>query len=239
MQRGTEAPSHAPVDVPGWVVVADLVAKALLVVLVVGIALDPTWGNLEGKAPGTRAVVYPMLAAVVPVLHAVRVHRGHRGPYPWVADLLLTVIGFSDLLGNRLDLYDEVTWFDDAVHFADSALLAAAVLLLSGTDGAALGRRLEVAVASAMTASLAWELWEYYAFVTRSKEATTAYADMVGDMVLGWCGAVTAAVVVGLVEREHARAAAPPALPALPVLPRGVLLPATPTAPGASHGGPR
>ena len=63
--------------------------------------------------------------------------------------------------------------------------------------GASLRRRLELSVASGMTLALAWELWEYYAFVTNSSESATAYGDTVLDLALGWAGAVVAALLVG------------------------------------------
>ena len=196
----------APRAAPIWVVVADVAAKALLLLAVAQVALDPGWGNLEGKAPGVRAVTYPMLALLVPLLHSLRVLRqggatgtegGRDRPYPWGADLLVTVPAFSDLLGNRLDLYDRVGWFDDAMHLASTAALSAGVLVLAGADGAPFRQRVQLSVAAGMTLSLVWELWEFYAFVTRSGEAPTAYADTLGDLALGWVGAVLAAVLVG------------------------------------------
>lgn len=177
----------------GWLVVLDLTAKALLLLLVLQVALDPAWGNLEGKAPGARAVTYPLLAFLVPVVFHL---RRSGGSYPWGADVLLTVPAFSDMLGNRLDLYDRVDWFDDLVHVANTGFLAAAVVLLCGAAGAPLRRRLELALASGMTLSLLWELWELYAFVQRSAEAGNAYVDTVGDLALGWVGAVLAALLV-------------------------------------------
>lgn len=186
---------HPPAPPPGWLVVVDVTAKVLLLVAIARISVDPAWGNLEGKAPGARALTYPMLALVVPVWHAAA--RSGR-PYPWGADVLITLPGFSDILGNRLDLYDRLTWFDDAIHLAATGSLAAAVVLLAGAAHAHALRRLEIAVASGMTMALAWEVWEYAAFVTRSQEVATAYADTVGDLALGWVGAVAAGIVVGL-----------------------------------------
>lgn len=189
-------PAASPSRDLRWVVVLDLAAKALLLIIVTRVAMDPGWGNLEGKAPGTRVMTYPMLALVLPAAHLlVRPFRC----YPWGADLLLTVPCFSDVLGNRLDLYDEVAWFDDVIHFVNTGLLSAAVVVLSGVAAASPRRRLEVAVAAGMTASLAWEVWEYFAFVARSGEVGTAYGDTVGDLALGWMGAVVAGLLVGVV----------------------------------------
>ena len=191
----------APAPLP-WVAVLDVAAKVLLLLAVTRVALDPAWGNLEGKAPGTRALTYPLLAFVLPLAHL-----WHRpaGAYPWGADLLITAPASSDILGNRLDLYDQVEWFDDATHLVNTAALSAACVLLLGVAHAPLRRRLEVAVASGMTLSLLWEVWEYVAFVTRSSEVSTAYADTVWDLSLGWVGAVAAALVVGRTRTENGR----------------------------------
>lgn len=178
---------------PTWVIALDVATKVLLVLAMVRVALDPSWGHLEGKAPGTRALSYPVLAFVVPLARL----RFAAGPYPWLADLLLTIPASSDVLGNRLDLYDQVSWFDDFVHFVNTGALSAAVVLLVGAGHLPLVRRTVLAIAAGMTLALAWEVWEYLAFVARSGEAGTAYADTVWDLALGWCGAVVAAVLLG------------------------------------------
>jgi hypothetical protein len=197
-----------PASAPLAVVALDVGAKVLLLFALTRVALDPAWGNLEGKAPMTRALTYPMLAFLVPFGC---LWRSTTVPYPWVADLMLTVPAFSDLLGNRFDLYDRVTWFDDVMHFVCTGTLSAAVVLLTGAAQASLRRRLEIAVAAGLTLALTWEVWEYLAFVTRSGEVGTAYRDTVGDLALGWLGAVAAAVLLGLqgvVNGHHSEVAA-------------------------------
>ena len=96
--------SRPPVPSP-VLAVLDVLGKVVLVVSLVAVLVDPSWGNLEGKAPTARALTYPLVAFAVPVWWHVR--RPARA-YPWLADLLLTVVAFSDILGNRLDLYDSV-----------------------------------------------------------------------------------------------------------------------------------
>ena len=70
-------------------------------------------------------------------------------------------------------------------------------MVLVGSAGAPLVQRVVISVAAGMTFSVVWEVWEYYAFVTRSAEVGTAYADTVGDLALGWLGAVCVAVLLG------------------------------------------
>ena len=128
--------------------------------------------------------------------------RRSDGPYPWLPDLLLTYTGFSDILGNRLDLYDRVVWFDDWMHFANTACIAAALVLLTMHRTVSAVAVLERSIALGMTAALGWELWEYSSFVTHSSEAPTAYGDTMGDLS-GWLGAVAAALLVHFAWRPH------------------------------------
>lgn len=192
-------PSHAP-GPPTAVAVLDVLGKGLLVVSLVVVLIDPAWGHLEGKAPLARALTYPLLAFAVPVWwHA----RRPAGAYPWLADLLLTVAAFSDILGNRLDLYDRVLWFDDVMHVAVITSVTAALVLLTMHRTSSAVAVLERSVALGMTAALAWELFELVTFVTRSTELPTAYADTLGDLLAGWCGTVLAALLVHHAWRHH------------------------------------
>lgn len=61
MGTRADAVPRAPVGIPAGVVALDVCAKVLLV-LAPTRAMDPAWGNLEGKSPGTRALTYPLLA---------------------------------------------------------------------------------------------------------------------------------------------------------------------------------
>lgn len=181
---------------PGLVllIVLDVVAKSVLLFLLALVAVDPEWGNLEGKAPVTRAIAYPMFAFVLPLLWGAFGRR--RMPFPWAADLLVTLACFSDILGNRLDLYDRVEWFDDWMHFMDTGFVSAAVVLITLDSSASRAAVVERAIAAGLTASLVWELFEYVSFVTRSIELAWAYADTLGDLTLAWLGSVVAALVV-------------------------------------------
>jgi hypothetical protein len=48
-----------------------------------------------------------------------------------------------------------------------------------------------------VTSAVLWEFAEYVTFVPSSPEAATAYADTLGDLVLGMLGGLVAAVAVG------------------------------------------
>lgn len=175
-------------------------AKAALGVMLVVVLVDPAWGNLEGKAPVARALLYPVVALVVPV-H--RLLRPSAAPYPWLSDLLLTLAGFTDILGNRLDLYDRVWWFDDVIHLGVTLCVSAALVLLSLQRTATAAAVRDRALAWGMTVGLGWELFELVSFVRRSAEAPTAYADTLGDLSMDWLGACLAAWLVHTAWRDH------------------------------------
>jgi hypothetical protein len=177
--------------------------KVLLLLCMLRAAVDPQWAHLEGKAPVARAVLFPLWSVTVPVVWlATRRATG----FPWRADLLVMLTCGVDLLGNRLDLYDSIAWFDDAVHLLNAALVSLAFVLIAERGSATAVELVEAAVAVGMTASLAWELFEYATFLTRSTEWTSAYSDTMGDLALGWLGSLAAALGVLALRRLSAPA---------------------------------
>jgi hypothetical protein len=158
--------------------------------------------QFEGKAFGWRLLTYPLAALVVPVGWWL---AGRRAPYPYAADILLTLPFLVDVAGNALDLYDSVSWWDDFNHFLNWALLTggvAALLLrtrVSRLELAALG------IGFGAVAAILWELAEYFTFVRGSDEEATAYTDTLGDMTLGLLGATVAAVTAALLHQPAER----------------------------------
>ncbi len=179
---------------PSLVRGANVATKAGLVVLLVFALLFPDAANLRDKAAGLRAVLYPLLAFTVPFLWFLLWRE--RASFPWLADLLVTITCFTDILGNRMDLYDSIVWFDDWMHFMNTGLLAAAVILLTMHRSAGLRAVLERALAFGATGALVWELGEYFAFIKFSPERRNAYEDTLGDLTLGTLGALVAGMVI-------------------------------------------
>jgi hypothetical protein len=152
--------------------------------------------RFAGKAFGWRLVGYSAAALLVPAIWAL---RGRRSPYPYAIDTLFVLPFLIDTIGNALNLYDTVDWWDDANHFVNWAILTGAVAI-----GLAhvIDRRWEVfwliAGFGAATAIL-WEIGEYFAFIRHSSELKTAYTDTLGDLTLGLGGStLTAAIAVVL-----------------------------------------
>ena len=207
--RVTEAAIEHP-STPAFAKSANVFAKGALVLLLFLAVAYPDQGNLRDKAAGMRAVGYPLISFTLPVLWWMLWRE--RMSFPWLSDLLITLTCFSDILGNRMDLYDTVVWFDDLMHFANTGLLAAAFILLTLSRDVGFGRVLERALAFGATAAIAWELAEFFAFISKSTEREFAYADTLGDLSLGVAGAVVAAVVLHRSWR-HGRLLDPGPLP--------------------------
>ena len=194
--------------------VASLSAKAALIALLALALLYPESGNMRDKGAGLRAVGYPLTSFLIPALWWV--FWRDRVSFPWLADLLVTLTCFTDVLGNRMNLYDTVVWFDDWMHFLNTGLLAAVVLLLTLDRSAGRGRCIERALAFGATAAIAWEIAEYFAFISGSTERRFAYADTLGDLGLGTLGALAAAIVVHRMRQGGALASIEPPCPLPP-----------------------
>lgn len=183
--------------------VAAVVVKIALLALLVTAVAWPDLSGIKEKAVTARLVVYPLGALVVPIWwYAFRRRRG--GPFPWTADLLVTSPWLLDLLGNRLDLFDAVVWFDDAMHFVNWALLTAGVLVAAAPRTTSRAMLVVCGLGFGTTAAVAWELGEYIAFIRSSPELQTAYTDTLGDLALGTLGALLAALLVAWLRAAQA-----------------------------------
>lgn len=184
---------------------AALVAGSIFVLtmaqLVVAVLADDL-AQFAGKNFVSRLVAYPVLMLAAPAAYGVRnlmaARSGRpRKPLPWNAFAWLMLPFLVDVTGNSLNLYDTVTWWDDANHFLNWFLLSCGVALLlfatSVSPRWAVGWL--VAGLGALFA-VVWELGEWYAFIRHGKELDTAYQDTLGDEALGSLGAACAAVLM-------------------------------------------
>jgi hypothetical protein len=161
---------------------------------------NPQLAQFQGKAMAGRAIAYPFALVAVPVIWWL-LGRGRMG-YPVAADILLTAPFLIDVVGNALDLYDSIEWWDDANHLVNWALHTAAAGLLLRATGLAPLVRFGLAIAWASTTAVLWEFAEYLTFIRGGAEEATAYADTLGDLALGLLGGLVAAVLTaGLVAR--------------------------------------
>jgi hypothetical protein len=173
-----------------------LAVKAALIGLLLLAVVKPDLPQFQGKAMTGRALTYPLAAIVVPLgWWIVRHRRGRPVAYPYALDILLVLPFLIDVGGNALDLYDSISWWDDANHFVNWGILVAAFsqLLLRLPVG-----RLELAalaVGFGGVTAILWEFAEYWTFIRNSPELRTAYTDTLSDLALGLSGSVVAAVL--------------------------------------------
>jgi hypothetical protein len=178
----------------GWLAV-DIAIKVATVVLLVWAVLNPELPQFTGKAFTGRAIAYPIALLVLPVAWWL-LGRPRGMAFPVGADILLGLPFLIDVVGNTLNFYDAIEWWDDANHLVNWFLHTAAIGLLLRLGSWGAGTRAALAVGWAATTAILWELAEYVAFVPNSPEAATAYADTLGDLALGLIGGTVAAVLV-------------------------------------------
>lgn len=178
----------------------DLAVKAALVALLLFGAFSGL-ERFEGKAMAGRALVYPLAALVVPAVWWLWFRRTR---YPYALDVLVVAPFLIDTAGNALDLYDTVTWWDDANHLVNWFLLVLGfgqVLLRTRLAPAVV---FGLAVGFGATTHILWEIGEYLAFIRDNPdEFRTAYTDTIGDLALSLAGSVLAAGALGLWARRR------------------------------------
>ena len=185
---------------------AALAAKVLLFVLLLSALIWPDLSGIKGKASTARLIVYPIGAMALPLWWWAygRTRSKLHKSFPWTADLLMTLPWLIDVIGNRLNLFDTVDWWDDAMHFLLWGFLTAGVLLAFAPRNLSRGLTAFVALGFGATAAVIWELGEYVAFVRNSPELQSAYTDTLGDLALGTLGALLAGLILDEVRSRQA-----------------------------------
>lgn len=185
-----------------WLIVVDLVLKLAVAALILFALTHQDWDQFADKAMGARAVLYPLLIAIPALgwLIARARARAQERPapaYPLIADVLLTIPFVVDLGGNALDLYDQISWFDDACHFFNWALLAGAFATVIVDRGLPAWAVFGLVLGFGAVLAILWEIGEYGAFILNTPESVTAYRDTLGDLALGTLGSLVAATLAG------------------------------------------
>jgi len=187
-------------------VMSAWLVKAVTVALLI-LATQVDWDRFAGKAMTARALGYPLALGALPLAWWLRGRRRGR-PYPALADLLVSAPFAIDVIGNALDAYDRIGWFDDACHFVNWALLMGG-LAVSLPVWLPTSAQVGLVVGLGSTTALLWELAEWTAFIRNGTELAGAYTDTLGDLTLGTLGALGAALVVLVGRRRSAGARAP------------------------------
>ena len=171
----------------------DVAIKAATILLLLLALSLPELPQFQGKAFAGRAIAYPIALAIVPVAWLL---LRRPIPYPVVPDILIGLPFLIDMAGNALGLYDSVEWWDDANHLVNWWLHTAAVAILLANTDLPRAARAGIGIGWAASTAILWELAEYVTFVPGSAEASTAYADTLGDLALGLLGGTIASVLI-------------------------------------------
>ncbi len=179
--------------------------------------------QFEGKAFAWRLTTYPIAALVVPVIwllyrrRALALAEGTTptetttsakatfraaSTYPFVVDILLVLPFLIDTVGNAVDFYDTIWWWDDINHLVNWALLSGAIGALAWRNNINPWQTVAYVLGFGAVTAILWEIAEYFSFIRFSSELATAYVDTLGDMALGLTGSVVAGLVAALALRR-------------------------------------
>lgn len=121
------------------------------------------------------------------------------------ADLLFAGTVLIAAWSNVFDLYTRISWWDLAVHFVCTGVVAAGAylvlanlqivpLLRGGRNSRTSGVILTLTIGLALSA--VWEMVEWLGRAYISDEIYTAYGDTIADMALGGLGSLTAGFAI-------------------------------------------
>ncbi len=167
------------------------IAKATTIAFAMDPLLQPNQAKFQGKAMRIRVLGYFGVIGAVPVAWWL---RGHRDPYPVGTDLMLSVPILLDAGGNAMGVYERAN-IDDAVHFANAAILMTAF-------GRAISPRTRTPLeAAALTVGFgaageaAWEIMEFLAQKAGFRGMNLTYEDTMADTLESFLGSLVAAAI--------------------------------------------
>lgn len=149
-----------------------------------------------------RLIIYPLIVFSILIIHsAVRWQRHKKIAYPHLADLFISLAFTIDVLGNTLNLFDRIEWWDDLMHLVlwFFWVLGIGTLLRLYTNYSRIVVAGLTAGFGAIT-NILWELAEYSTFVPNNPlEGPKAYRDTMGDEALSLIASLLGAVIISTV----------------------------------------
>jgi hypothetical protein len=179
----------APSDI-AWTAAITTV-KAAIVALAVDAAVNSNQPRFQGKAMKVRALGYVGALLVVPVAWRL---RGRDEPYPKELDLAVALPILVDAGGNAVGIYQRAH-VDDAIHFANGALLSGVIGALASPRAKTGWEAASFAAATGTAAAAAWEIFEWTAMKLGAKGMDLTYDDTMEDMIETSAGALLGGLV--------------------------------------------
>ena len=188
---GAPTPPRPPTaaDV-GWIAAIALV-KAAIVALAIDAFTNSTSPRFRGKAMRVRAIGYTGALLVVPVAWRL---RGRDQPYPRELDLAVALPLLADAGGNAIGIYNHAH-IDDAIHFANGALLASVVGTLATSRTRTSWEAAGAATAAGIAAAAGWEILEWTASKFGARGMDLSYDDTMADLIETSAGAALGGLV--------------------------------------------
>lgn len=145
-----------------------------------------------------------ILALALPALLVPRL----LGVLPWF-DVLYGVTVSVAAWSNVLDLYRSIAWWDLAVHFVATGVVASigyVALQRSGVLPGPLRRRTAVVLLPTvgLAISAVWEMVEWLGKTFVDSEVFVTYPDTIGDMAVGGAGALLMGLVLARIRIDRA-----------------------------------
>jgi hypothetical protein len=173
----------------------DLAVKAVVVGLSVYPIMRPGSGHFAGKAMGIRAVLYPAVMLLIPMVWLV---AGRPGPYPFLADIALGLPFLVDAAGNVLGLFS-IKRFDAIPHFTGWFFLAGAfglaVAPLLPERWVAFG----LVLGFGAVVDILWEIGEFLLMRSGASGLDLTYENTIQDLAMSLAGAALGALAVATV----------------------------------------
>jgi hypothetical protein len=174
----------------GWTAAITAV-KAAIVALAVDAAVNSHQPRFRGKAMKVRAVGYIGALLVVPVAWRL---RGRQEPYPRELDLLVALPLLADASGNAVGIYQNAH-VDDAIHFANGALLAGVVGAVAMPRTRTAWEAGTFAAAVGTAAAAGWEMFEWIAYKLGARGMDLSYDDTMEDLIETSAGALLGGLI--------------------------------------------
>ena len=218
-ERGEGSPSVDRPEGPptaadiAWVASITLV-KATIIALAIDAYRNSTAPRFSGKAMRVRAFGYGAALLVVPLAWRL---RGRNEAYPRQLDLAVAVPLLADAGGNAVGIYQRAH-VDDAIHFANGALLTAVVGALATPRTRTPWEAAGVATAAGVAAAGAWEMGEWVGLKLGAKGMDLSYDDTMEDLIETSAGALLGGLITLL--RHPSRLRRVPGRPGDPIVAR-------------------
>jgi len=174
----------------GWMAAITAV-KAAIVALAVDAFVNSDKPRFQGKAMKVRALGYTGALLVVPTVWRA---MGRKERYPRELDLLVALPLLADAGGNAVGMYQNAH-VDDAIHFANGALLAGVLGTLAQPRTRTAWEAGAVATSAGVAAAAGWEMFEWLAMKLGAKGMDLSYDDTMADLIETSAGAVLGGVV--------------------------------------------